>query len=600
MTTGRRFARWRTLPSNARMGVDMIRASGTREWQLLLGTAVVSGLALTCLLLSGRELVQALSADASTQPAWSLLPLVIAVGAATALLGAATAVDTEVRWMLAHLVERQATEGIVRTSASVPLAEFESPEFQNHLQRSLHESVQQPWQLTQAISQLAGAVTGGIALVIVLATVQPWLIPAVLLAGLPLTYAVSRNSHALYDAVAAITPLNRERQYLQDVLTGRDEAKEIRTFGSAAYLRARYDERYGRELAALKEVSRLRARRSLIAGLGASVILIAVLAALIMLTIEGHVDLADAAVGAVAVQQLAVRVRGVTSALSLIQEASLFLEDYAGFLARGRNDDLHPPAGHPDHELEGPPSKVTLDDVWFTYPGAEEAAVRGVDLSLEPGQLVALVGANGSGKTTIAKLVCGLYEPQRGSIVWEGGGTPRIGAVYQDFVHYEMPARDNIGLGDVSRIDDHDGVTASAKAAHADEFLGTLPHGYDTWLSPSFEGGTDLSVGQWQRVALARALFREAPVLVLDEPTAALDPSAERELIQETKRMFADRAVLVISHRFANVVGADRIHVLDEGRVVETGTHDELVALDGRYAEMYRLQAASLAGNVDG
>jgi ATP-binding cassette subfamily B protein len=600
MTMGSKLARWRTLPSNARMAVTMIRASAGREWRLLIAMAVVSGLALTALLLSGRELVQELSTKSLAEPAWSLLPLVLAVGAATAVLGAATAVDTELRWTLAHLVERQATQGIVRTSTAVPLAEFESPDFQNHLQRSLHESVQQPWQLTQAMSQLAGAVTGGAALAIVLATVQPWLIPAVLLGGLPLTYAVSRNSQALYDAVAAITPINRERQYLQNVLTGRDEAKEIRTFGSAGYLQARYDDRYRRELAGLKEVSRLRARRSLIAGIGASVILVAVLAALIALTVQGNVALADAAVGAVAVQQLAVRVRGVTSALSSIQEASLFLEDYAGFLARGRDDDARA-AGRPDDDTAaGVPSKVTLDDVWFTYPGAEEPAVRGVDLTLEPGRLVALVGPNGSGKTTIAKLVSGLYEPAQGSVTWDGGGTPRIGAVYQDFVRYEFTAADNIGLGDTDRIDDRGGIATSAHAARAEEFLATLPHGYDTWLSPSFEGGTDLSVGQWQRVALARALFREAPVLVLDEPTAALDPSAERELIQQTKRVFADRSVLVISHRFANVVGADRIHVLDEGRIVETGTHDELVALDGRYAEMYRLQAASLAGNIDG
>ena len=614
MSVASTFAQWRSLPANARTSVRMVRASARREWRLLIGTAVASALGLALLLLAGRELIQALSADSAAASSWSLLPLAIAIGAATALLGAAAAVDVEVRWMLAHLVERQATDGIVRTAAAVPLAEFESPEFQNHLQRSLHESVHQPWQLTQAISQLAGAATGGVALAVVLATVQPWLIPAVLLAGLPLTIAVSRNSQALYDAVAAITPLNRERQYLQDVLTGRDEAKELRTFGSARYLRARYDDRYRRELAGLRAVSRLRARRSLVAGLGASLILVAVLAALIMLTIQGRVDLADAAVGAVAVQQLAARVRGVSSALSSIQEASLFLEDYADFLARERRDDADTERraevigagaelddrGLDDPELDDTASTVTLDDVWFTYPGAEEPAVRGVDLTLEPGQLVALVGPNGSGKTTLAKLVSGLYEPARGSVTWDGAGAPRIGAVYQDFVRYEFTAADNIGLGDTARIDDRGGIAASAQAAHAEEFLATLPHGYETWLTPSFEGGTDLSVGQWQRVALARALFRQAPVLVLDEPTAALDPSAERELIQETKRMFADRAVLVISHRFANVVGADRIHVLDEGRIVETGTHEELLSLGGRYAEMYRLQAAGLAGNSDG
>jgi ATP-binding cassette subfamily B protein len=234
-----------------------------------------------------------------------------------------------------------------------------------------------------------------------------------------------------------------------------------------------------------------------------------------------------------------------------------------------------------------------MTDVWFTYPGAETPALHGVDLTIERGQVVALVGANGSGKTTIAKLVCGLYEPERGHVVWASGEVPRVGVIFQDFMRYELTARDNITLGDASRIDDAEHMTASARAASADEFLARLPDGYDTWLSPSFEGGTDLSVGQWQRVAMARALFREAPVLVLDEPTAALDPSAERELIDSTKRMFADKAVLVISHRFANVVDADRIHVLDEGKVIESGTHDELMSLKGRYAEMYRLQAST-------
>jgi ATP-binding cassette subfamily B protein len=233
-----------------------------------------------------------------------------------------------------------------------------------------------------------------------------------------------------------------------------------------------------------------------------------------------------------------------------------------------------------------------MQDLWFTYPGAKSAALRGVDLSIERGHVVALVGANGSGKTTVAKLVCGLYEPDRGQIAWAAGATPRVGVIFQDFMRYELTARDNITLGDTARIADDEHMAASAKAASADDFLAALPRGYDTWLSPSFEGGTDLSVGQWQRVAMARALFREAPVLVLDEPTAALDPSAERDLIAATKRLFADKAVLVISHRFANVVDADRIHVLDEGRVIESGSHDELVALGGRYAEMYRLQAS--------
>ena len=590
MSTGPGLARWRTLPANARTAVRMIRSSAPREYRLLLVTAVVSGLSLLVLMVSGRELIQRLSSGSPPDSAWSLLPLVVVIGVATAAIGICAAVDTEVRWILAHLVERQATSGIVETATAVPLAEFESPEFQDHLQRSLRESVHQPWEITQAVSQLAAALVGGIAIAIVLATVQPLLIPAVLLAGVPLALAATRNSQVLYDAVRAVTPLNRERQYLQDVLTGRDEAKEVRAFDAADHLRARYDDRYRRELQALRDVSRLRTRRSLVAGLGATIITVAVLATLIVLTIQGRVSLADAAVGAVAVQQLSMRVRGVNGAGSAIQEASLFLEDYGDFLARGERLDGEGPPTAPT-TLSG--AAVEMSGVWFTYPGAETPALQGVDLSIDRGHVVALVGANGSGKTTIAKLVCGLYEPQRGQVAWQAGATPRVGVIFQDFMRYELSARDNITLGDTARAADDEHLTASARAASADEFLSALPRGYDTWLSPSFEGGTDLSVGQWQRVAMARALFREAPVLVLDEPTAALDPSAERDLIAATKRLFTDKAVLVISHRFANVLDADRIHVLDAGRVIESGSHDELMSLGGRYAEMYRLQAAT-------
>jgi ATP-binding cassette subfamily B protein len=245
---------------------------------------------------------------------------------------------------------------------------------------------------------------------------------------------------------------------------------------------------------------------------------------------------------------------------------------------------------------------VRLDDVWFTYPGADSPALRGVSLTIAPGTLVALVGANGSGKTTVAKLICGLYAPQEGQVVWgtsASNGTPRIGVIFQDFIRYQLTAHDNVALGDPDRIEDRPGVVKSAKAANADEFLAPLSAGYGTRLSPEFEGGTDLSVGQWQRVAMARALFRDAPVLVLDEPTASLDPAAERELIDSTAEMFEAKAVLVISHRFANVVHADHIYVMDDGTVAEHGSHEELMELDGKYAEMYRLQASTFGGERD-
>ena len=587
-----RLGPWRSLPRNSRLATRMIRTSAPREYRMLLIAAASSSLALLALMVAGRELIEGLSGGRPRGDASSLVPVLVVLGVAMAVIAVANVVQTEVGWLLGYLVEQEATGSIVHSAASVPLAEFESPEFQDHLQRSLRQAVHRPWEITQAVAQVATAVMASAAIVIVLLAVEPLLVPAVLLVGVPMAIAATRNSRALYDAFHAITPISRERQYLQNVLTGRDEAKEVRAFDTAEYLRGRFHEIYRREIGALRKVARLRSRRARLAGLAATAITVGVLVVLVLLSVEGHLSLADAAIGAVAVQQLAMRVRGINTAVGSIQEASLFLEDYSDFLDRANRQERREAVAS-DTPAFPTDAAVEVDDVWFTYPGAETPALRGVSLTIEPREVVALVGANGSGKTTIAKLVCDLYQPQRGTIGWGSGGSPRVGVIFQDFMRYELSAGENIAMGDTERVHDDDHVVASARAANADEFLTGLPQGYATRLSPSFESGTDLSVGQWQRVAMARALFREAPLLVLDEPTASLDPAAERELIDSTKQMFADKAVLVISHRFANVVDADRIYVLDKGQVVESGSHAELMAAGGRYAQMYRVQAST-------
>ena len=228
--------------------------------------------------------------------------------------------------------------------------------------------------------------------------------------------------------------------------------------------------------------------------------------------------------------------------------------------------------------------------------------MTGVSLEIGAGEIVALVGENGSGKTTLAKLLCRLYLPERGRVLWDGMDTATVdpdelrrsvAVIFQDFLHYSLPASENVGMGRHQRIGDLKGIRGAALHAGADDFLATLPKGYETVLGPEFQGGKELSVGQWQRVALARAFFRDAPFIILDEPTAALDARAEHELFESIRTLCQGRSVLLISHRFSSVRSADRIYVLHEGRVVESGSHDQLMGQGGRYADLFTLQASA-------
>ena len=246
-----------------------------------------------------------------------------------------------------------------------------------------------------------------------------------------------------------------------------------------------------------------------------------------------------------------------------------------------------------------------MNDVSFIYPESEVQALKGVSMEIARGETVALVGENGAGKTTLAKLLCRLYDPSSGKITWDGRDISsydpdalraRVAVVFQDFVHYQLSARENVGFGDLDVLDDDDAISEAAHRAGADEFLDRLPAGYETMLGRLFETGHELSIGQWQKVALARAFIRDAPLVIMDEPTASLDARAEYELFETMRELFEERAVLLISHRFSSVRMADRIYVLKDGEITETGTHDDLVEAGGLYADLFRLQAGTYTG----
>ena len=324
------------------------------------------------------------------------------------------------------------------------------------------------------------------------------------------------------------------------------------------------------------------------------------------LFISGRTSGANLGAAAVAMPLLLGRVFGFVQRINGLYTSSLFIQDYRDFLTlKPSLAVVETPTADP---VTGAFGELAIEDVHFTYPGSSTPALRGVDLTIRSGEVVALVGENGSGKTTLAKLLAHLFLPGSGRILWDGVDVAhldpaaiqqQISVIFQDFVRYQLSAADNIGLGRSAALSDRDAIVNAASQAGADEFLGGLEKGYETILSKAF-GGIDLSVGQWQRVALARAFFRDASFIILDEPTASLDARAEHALFDTIRELRQGRTVLLISHRFSTVRSADRIYVLKDGTIVESGTHGELMGLRGLYTELYNLQASTTLNQVMG
>jgi ATP-binding cassette subfamily B protein len=423
-------------------------------------------------------------------------------------------------------------------------------------------------------------------------------VPLVLAAAVPLLIAVARGGELMFGFHHRMTEAERRRNYLYMLLSGKDAAKELRAFGLGGFLRERYDRLYDEHMVELRKVARRRLRVSLLGNLVTTVVLAGIVAGLLVLALNGRIGLADAGTAAGAVFVLGERLMNAVFSSGMLYESSLFIEDFTSFVAMAPEVEARRVRGPAPQGFR----RLRVEDVSFTYPSATAPAVTGVSMEIGAGEIVALVGENGSGKTTLAKLLCRLYLPHGGRVLWDDVDTAAVdpdelrrsvAVIFQDFLHYSLAAAENIGMGRHQWIGDTGAIRGAAVHAGADDFLAGLPKGYETMLGPEFEGGTELSVGQWQRVALARAFFRDAPFIILDEPTAALDARAEHELFESIRTLCRGRSVLLISHRFSSVRSADRIYVLHGGQVVESGSHDQLMGLGGRYADLFTLQASA-------
>lgn len=587
----------RRLPGLVRDAARLLWRASPRRFALtsVLQLCIAAGAAAQ--LLAGRDaLALVLSAPETGTGFETLVGPLLWLAMVTGLLQVLRAAQGLSEEGLRSEVAHAALGEVLDVATVVDLEAFESAGFFDRLQRATMAARDRPWATVRALLGLGSSLLGFVALGSVLAALQPILVPFVVFATLPGLFVSTRLTRARHRLHLQLAQSARREEYLVSVLIGRDEAKEIRSFNLAGALRRMHDELAKHRISEQLKLARRSARERLLATSLTSLTSGAGLAVLVSLVIQARLDPAGAAAAAYAMQRIQAWLGTALSSVTSLYDGTYFLDDYSAFLELGHDARDHRPSATLAHPFQ----TVRVTDASFAYPGAGTTALDNIDLEFGAGEVIALVGENGSGKTTLAKLLSGLYRPTAGHITWDGvdlcqvdpaSVRNHVAVIFQDFARYRLSARDNIVLGRTERTVDDSDVEAAARAAGADGFLSQLPLGYDTMLAKDLVGGADLSIGQWQRVALARAFFRDAPFLVLDEPTAALDPAAEHQLFEHIRSLASGRTVLLISHRFSSVRNANRIFVLERGRLIEQGSHDELMALAGHYAHLFMLQA---------
>jgi ATP-binding cassette subfamily B protein len=526
----------------------------------------------------------------------SLLVLIGAAAARTLLASAATAAQGR----LSPKVSRAAEMRLLELTTRVDLATFDDADWRDAMQRARDRGIDAVQRIVDHAIELSTNLVALVAAGSVLAVLHPVLLPLLVLAVVPNGWAAVRAARLGHRQWLRLIRVSRRKWMLSDLLADREAGPELRAFTLRGYLLDEVRRLLNVYTRAQVELSAAQVRTNLVGRALAGLATGLAFAVLIVLLASGRMDLAVGGAAAYAIRNGIAGLSEVAFALNHVYEQGLYFSDYEGFCALARQRaEPQPGRGAPAGFAE-----LRLTGVTFSYPGAERPAVRDVSMAVRHGETVALVGENGSGKSTLAKLIAGLYQPDAGTMTWDGldlsevdptSIRERVAVVMQEPTHWPLTARANITIGRYERASSQLDVEAAARRGDAHQFVTELTRGYDTLLSRHFTDGADLSGGQWQRLAVSRAFYRDAPLLICDEPTANLDARAEHDVYQRLRELAAGRTVVLITHRLASVRGADRIYVLDHGAVTEEGDHDALMALGGTYATLFTLQASAYA-----
>jgi ATP-binding cassette subfamily B protein len=538
----------------------------------------------------------AVHAASGTADLSTVLSYVILEGGLVAALAATQRGLSTCQSLLRAQLGQRVNEMILEKALTLELRHFEDSEFYDKLTRARREASTRPLSL---VMRSFGLVQNFIALAsygMLLWQFSPWAVLVLLLAGLPAFVAEAKFSGDAFRLFRWRSPETRMQMYLETVLAREDHAKEVKLFGLGPLLLDRYRAIFRK---VFKEDRALTIRRDtwgFFLGLISTAAFYAAYAWIAVSAVRGQITLGQMTMYVLLFRQGQAAVSASLAAISGMYEDNLYLSTLYDYLDTPVDAPTGAAMTGPD-----PGDGVRFENVSFTYPGATEPAVQDVSLHLRPGHSLALVGENGSGKTTLIKLLTRLYVPSSGRITLDGLDLAqwnpvalrrRVAVIFQDFARYQLKVGENIGVGDVEHFEDEARWREAAELATASPFVEDLPAGYQTQLGKWFKDGRELSGGQWQKIALARAFIREgADILVLDEPTAAMDARAEAQVFEQFRELARERMVILISHRFSTVRRADQIVVIQGGQILERGSHDDLMALDGHYAHLFTLQA---------
>ena len=526
-----------------------------------------------------------------------LLPIVLGLWIASTVQRAVGAYIGYGRNLFVRRVELEAERRLLEKASKVDLGHFDNSDWHDRLARAKRDVSWRPGDLTWSVLGLSGNIVTIVLMAGLLASLH-WILVVLAIGSALLSLIIeSRVTSKLYKYFYQETPEERERGYMADLLVEPRTTKEIRAYVLADYLLGRYRKISEDLFSQRRKMYRMGSKISTISGIVSGTTLALAYVFVAIRGIEGTIDPGGVVLVIGAFTSVSGTLGQITSTFVAVDQHTTFLDDYFSFLNIGS---LIPVPEKPVAIPKGPITGIEFKDVSFSYPGGNGSAVEGLNLSVRSGELIALVGENGAGKSTLVKLLLRFYDTHKGSVLVGGIDVKqmdpdtlrnRIGVLFQDYANYELSVRENVVMGWPYEPTDDEQVLKALRDSRSEWLIKKMPKGLDSKVGRLFEGGHDLSGGEWQRLALARIMYRNADIWILDEPTSALDPEAEAAIFAELKENLKGRIGIVISHRFSTVRIADRIAVIDDGHITELGSHEELLAAGNRYAELFELQA---------